>query len=628
MRFAVIMAAAMLAAGAARATPLEAYGKLPSMEQVAISPDGTKVAFVQQVNGKYALVVDQLDPAAIVIELPPNDQKMRQLIWADPTHLLVVKSQTVGGDELYMAMSLDIANRKSTALLSKSLGLTYGSTAIAETPEVRSIRGHPTVFMRPTRPMLISSDLITGEDKQVEILRANGEAREWVLDDSGVVVAQENYDQYSRLWTLRLKKDGKWQDAYVAKALTDIPKVLGLGPDGSALLMEIPVADGPPEHRLLSLADGRIGEPQAQYDAYAGWLYAPQSQRIIGGVTKGMEPTYVFFDPKEQASWGRVVGSFPGEQVDLVDWSQDRSKIVVRVTGPRHGVAYEVVDFASLKASEIGQAFAGIKPDDLADVNIATYPAKDGLSIQAFLTLPTGRTRKNLPLIVLPHGGPGDRDEAGFNWWAQALASRGYAVLQPQFRGSTGLGWKLQSAGFGEYGRKMQSDLSDGVRALAASGYIDPKRVCIVGASFGGYAALAGVTIEQGIYRCAVSVSGISDFRKLTGGGLADEKHNINMRLWDRYVGAKGPTDSVYDLISPVRHAAQADAPILLIHGKDDAVVPIDQTYAMESALKRANKPAELVVLPNEDHWLSREATRVQMLQATVKFLEKYNPPN
>ncbi len=298
------------------------------------------------------------------------------------------------------------------------------------------------------------------------------------------------------------------------------------------------------------------------------------------------------------------------------------------MTGPRHGIAYEVIDLATLKASEIGQAYSGLKPEDLADVNIATYPAQDGLPIPAFLTLPNGRPPKNLPLIVLPHGGPGDRDEAGFNWWAQAMASRGYAVLQPQFRGSTGLGWKLESAGFGEYGRKMQSDLSDGVQALAASGYIDPKRVCIVGASFGGYAALAGVTIGQGVYRCAVSVAGISDIRKLAGGGLVDEKYNINMRLWDRYIGAKDPTDPIYDRISPARHAAQADAPILLIHGKDDAVVPIDQSYTMESALKRANKPEELVILPNEDHWLSREATRMQMLQATVKFLEKNNPPN
>src|SRR5262249_17617919 len=174
-------------------------------------------------------------------------------------------------------------------------------------------------------------------------------------------------------------------------------------------------------------------------------------------------------------------------------------------TGPLHGVMLAVVDLASHQATPIGQTYAGITPNDVADVSIASYRAKDGLKIDAFLTLPTGREPKNLPLIVLPHGGPAARDAAGFDWWAQALASRGSAVPQPEFRGFGDLGWKMEAAGFGEWGRKMQSDLSDGVRALAAAGLIDPKRVCIVGGSYGGYAALAGVTMEQGVYRCAVS---------------------------------------------------------------------------------------------------------------------------
>ena len=127
------------------------------------------------------------------------------------------------------------------------------------------------------------------------------------------------------------------------------------------------------------------------------------------------------------------------------------------------------------------------------------YRAADGRTIHAYLTLPLNREAKNLPLIVLPHGGPHSRDEPGFDWISQSLASRGYVVLQPQFRGSDGFGYDLLSAGFGEFGRKMQTDLSDGVRALAAQGLIDSRRVCIVGASYGGYAALAGATLE---YRC------------------------------------------------------------------------------------------------------------------------------
>ena len=173
----------------------------------------------------------------------------------------------------------------------------------------------------------------------------------------------------------------------------------------------------------------------------------------------------------------------------------------------------------------------------------------------------------------------------------------------------------------------MQSDLSDGVRALAAKGIVDPKRVCIVGASYGGYAALAGVTLEQGVYRCAVAVAGVSDLHKFIGGRYVDASRSSSVRYWDRFVGAKDPSDPVLDQISPAKHADKVSVPVLLIHGRDDVVVPIEQSERMAAALKAANKPVQFVILPSEDHWLSREETRVQMLQSTVTFLEANNPP-
>src|SRR5262249_22277991 len=141
-----------------------------------------------------------------------------------------------------------------------------------------------------------------------------------------------------------------------------------------------------------------------------------------------------------------------------------------------------------------------------------TYEAADGMKIPAYLTLPAGRPASKLPLVVLPHGGPASRDTADFDWWAQAIAAQGYAVLKPNYRGST-IRQEVLSCGYGQWGRKMQTDLSDGVRYLAKQGVIDPARVCIVGASYGGYAALAGVTIDPGVYRCAVSVAGLSDLK-------------------------------------------------------------------------------------------------------------------
>jgi dipeptidyl aminopeptidase/acylaminoacyl peptidase len=173
----------------------------------------------------------------------------------------------------------------------------------------------------------------------------------------------------------------------------------------------------------------------------------------------------------------------------------------------------------------------------------------------------------------------------------------------------------------------MQTDLSDGITALAKDGTIDPKRVCIVGASYGGYAALAGVTLQQGVYRCAVSVAGLADLRAFFS--WQSERHGYKSdatRYWRAVLGADKDGSAVMATLSPALAAARSDAPILLIHGKDDTVVPIEQSEAMASALRHAGKPYEYVIMKGEDHWLSREATRIEMLKAAVAFVQKCNP--
>jgi dipeptidyl aminopeptidase/acylaminoacyl peptidase len=263
------------------------------------------------------------------------------------------------------------------------------------------------------------------------------------------------------------------------------------------------------------------------------------------------------------------------------------------------------------------------------DVRKITYPAADGLAISAFLTMPNGVPDKNLPLIVLPHGGPAARDSDRFDWWSQGLAAQGYAVLQPNYRGSN-LTQELLEAGYGQWGRKMQTDLSDGVRYLAKQGTIDPTRVCIVGASYGGYAALAGVSLDPGIYRCAVSVSGPADLKLLLRWTdfRAGTSENLAHRYWDRFMGLSSPNDPAINVISPIEHVSAVTVPVMLIHGRDDTVVPYEQSEVMFGALKRANKPVQMVTLDHEDHWLSSSATRLQMLEASVAFLKANNPPN
>jgi dipeptidyl aminopeptidase/acylaminoacyl peptidase len=335
------------------------------------------------------------------------------------------------------------------------------------------------------------------------------------------------------------------------------------------------------------------------------------------------------FDPAAQAKIEKVKRALAGESVTVVSSTDSFDRMIVQTEGPGDSGTYFLVDLKLGTVKAIGWVYPTILQDNVAPVRTITYKAADGLQINGVLTLPLGRTAQNAPLIVMPHGSDVDLTVAGFGWWAQAYASRGYAVFQPNYRGSGGLGATVRQAGVGQWGRKMQSDISDGVAELARQGIIDPKRACIVGKDYGGYAALAGVTVQQGVYRCSVSVGGVADLNDLLAsvvkryGNTSDAVARIR-----REFGAKENYDTSLDAYSPRRLADKSNAPILLIYGKDDSIIDGDQSRNMADALRQAGKPVEVLQLPDDDHWLAKAATRTAMLEASVAFVEKYNPPD
>jgi dipeptidyl aminopeptidase/acylaminoacyl peptidase len=261
----------------------------------------------------------------------------------------------------------------------------------------------------------------------------------------------------------------------------------------------------------------------------------------------------------------------------------------------------------------------------LGPVREFPYPARDQYSLLAYLTLPPGASERNLPVVVLPHGGPESRDDPGFDWMTQFLASRGYAVFQPQFRGSSGFGAAHADAGRKQWGLRMQDDVTDGVKALIDQGIADPRRICIAGISYGGYAALAGATFTPELYACAASIGGVSDLPNMLGWVQKDlGKESNSLAYWRDHIG--GTTDPQVVAKSPARFATAIRAPILLIHGTDDTTVPIDQARGMARALTAAGKKFELIELEGDDHYLSSSATRVRALRELERFLAIHLP--
>jgi dipeptidyl aminopeptidase/acylaminoacyl peptidase len=621
--------------GAEPTAALEAYGRLPFLEDVVISPDGTKLAFVRTTADERDLLIAPVGGNTALGSARVGNAKVRALEWLDDDNLMATVSSTQGlpigwtggTQEWFQLITYNLPRHQGRGITFTVPGETTFSVVTGET-SVRDVGGRTTLFApgwylggERMLPGLFAIELVN--DSARLIARGTAPRYDWLIDESGNIAADFVYHDEDKTWQIRARKDNRLQPVAAGKADIDVPSLLGFNRAGDAILVQF-VDNGDSVWKPLNLKDDSWGAPLERGAQFRRTLEDRKSGRIIGGIRDIEETEYVFFDAELQAHWNAVLRAFPNERVHMASHSDDFTRIIVQVFGARDGYAYALFDWYTHQSSLLGPVYKGISAP--AEVSAVSYQAADGMVIPGFLTLPRGRTPKNLPLVVFPHGGPAVVDTPDFDWWAQALAAQGYAVLQPNYRGSA-VDTRFMEAGYGEWGRKMQSDLSDGVRFLAQDGIVDPKRVCIVGASYGGYAALAGVTLQSGIYRCAVSVAGMSDLNRMRV-WTRREHLASSTRYWDRFWGVGDQDEAGLKVISPIDHIATVTAPILLIHGRDDTVVPYEQSDLMLSALKRAGKSVEMMTLKHEDHWLSRSATRLQMLEATVAFLRANNPPD
>ncbi len=638
-----ILSVALLASTAAAQTapPLSAYGELPEFEQADLSPEGD-LALIATIKGKRLLIVlDENMKATNSMEV--GDIKVRGLDWVGDDAILLTRSDT---QDLGKRFISDKAEFSNVMIVPASANGGEVETIFSnEKKMLNSIQGNygkrlidgrwvgfygglemtrnqgGSYFVGNSTSALYAVDLLTNKFKKVANQAGDYRmSRDWLLDGSGNVVAVEEWVQTTGKWTID-NAEGK----EIATGIQKRGRInLGsLGQDGTTLIYS--EADENNDMQWFEVPlDGSSKAVRWRPDEDIGSLYIDQiSAHLIGYRLDETRVMPTFFDPAKQAVIKKVSQAFAGKDFYLREWTPDFSRVVVVTKGNKDSGTWYLVDMDTMRASPIGSERPQIRPDQVGPISRVEYKAGDGLELDGILTLPPGREAKNLPLVMLPHGGPSSHDTERFDWWAQGMASRGYAVFQPNFRGSTNKDRAFQEAGFGEWGKLMQTDVSDGITALAEKGIVDPDRVCVVGASYGGYVALAGVTLQKGIYRCAVSVNGVADIPKL----YSTEK---NQRGRSRFARTSlleefGP-ENLHRSISPRHQAARADAPVMIIHGRDDTVVLYEQGKVMADALRSANKPVEFVELEGEDHWLSTSETRQRMLSELVAFVEKHNP--
>jgi dipeptidyl aminopeptidase/acylaminoacyl peptidase len=630
---------------------IEIYADSPLVDHIALSPDGQRIAIVtQKGDEKRLLYYDINNPAPKNIVI--GEAKIRDLFWGDNDHVILVDSQTraLAGfagyrHEFFQARSINVDTAQIATLFNNMGGfynLVLGAVQRIKTPDgyrvtaanYRLQTDDGTTSVPDGKLYLYSFSLDKATPRM--ICDASEDATGFLVAPDGTPIAYVEHIPLHNEWRLYINatpndKNEHFKLAYSVQDPSDLPSLQGIGRDGQSVVVYFNKGDNQGEFHEIS-ANGTLSpalDPEAKLDRDP--LFHPVTQRLAGFRYADDWPRDDYFDPmlkKLTEALPQVVDA--GDRVRIVDFAEDPRKMIVYIENAHNAGNYVFIDFTTGGGATIATNYHALPPEWISEKQPIDFKAADGLDIHAYLTLPpdvalNGRPAKNLPLVVLPHGGPWSRDFVDFDWQPQVLASRGYAVLQPNFRGSSGNGRAFEDAGNGEFGRKMQTDLSDGVRELVKRGLVDPKRVAILGASYGGYAALAGATLDPGVYNCAVSIAGLSDPRAFVS-YLLESTNNMDtpgIVHWRQILGDKANWDD----IAPVRQAAKASCPILLIHGTDDTVVPIDQSRRMESALKAAGKAVQFVTYKGQDHWETVGSSRIEMMKVALAFLEKHNPP-
>jgi dipeptidyl aminopeptidase/acylaminoacyl peptidase len=643
---AMLASAPLLGAGL---ISIEDFARERNVRDLSISPDGRYLAVVSSIDGAHvALVLDRrLGLNSEWKGILKDKEDHAQLTWcrfANATRLLckfrgtvndagviynftrLVAVDTDGKNQLVLLQNNSVATgvyqdhvvdwhpgKADTILIEADEmdagalhAMTYGGGYIGK----GSSGGYPAVF---------ELNVVTGKSKV--LAHAHPPIFHYMSDGHGnlrfgwgLLERSKTYQYYVRStgtnsWRTLLK-----YDAFSAES-TKVLTPVAISPDDPNRAYARGLADDRDALWSIDLNDKNAPSMVFQHPSVdISDANFAKDGRLLGVAYETDRPFMYYTDSRASSIASAVKAVLPNQYIGIADYTADEKIYLIFAASDVDAGTYYLYDTEHSQLGRISRIYPEIDPEKLPRMRSISYPAKDGTSIPGYLTVPVGLRAEKLPLIIMPHGGPIHRDSWDYDFLRHFLANRGYAVLQMNYRGSSGYGSKWFYDAHQDWGGLTYSDIVDGAHWAVKEGIADPEHMCIVGWSFGGYAALLGATRDSKLYRCAVSIAGVSDLALLErqgssfmGSAVSREQIGTN--------SAKLREDS------PRRHAENVGVPILMVHGDLDPQVNLNESEAMARALKKAGKPYELIVLKGADHQIEREKDRAVLLTAVEKFL-------
>ena len=637
--FFLLVLLAPFAAASADTVPVERYAALPQIEAPRLSPDGTRVAMISSRDGnRAALRLWRNDDTAEWFS-PVDLDEVNWVTWKDSGRLLVsLRGTEREGDRqagLSRLIFVGVEDKQFVRVQFREVVPSAHVLVIGREPYhppnvqdrvISLLPDDPQHILLaaapedPAHPQAVLVDVRDGTPRV--LLRPAGNVVRWLADPAGNIRLKETMhtrEDGGASLTYQVRDGGQddWRLLHGSE-LDRSPRFvpLAFSPRSGAGLLVLADEDGRLALREMDTRTQAMG-PVLASDPRCDIEPAMRDDRLVGYADPCRDDVETYFDSGWQKDQDVLQRALKTRMVRIVDRTPDgRYALVESSATPMAPSSYWYFNQADGKKLliHLGEAYPGVPADAVGQVRQVTIAARDGTPLPALLTLPPAPPAGPAPFVVLPHGGPAAHDSARFDWIVQFLASRGYGVLQPQFRGSTGYGAAFQRAGYRQWGRAMQDDVTDATRWLIEQKLADPARICIAGSSYGGYSALMGAAQHPDLYRCSVAVAPVTDMDRLLRDRDLGEFGDIHR---DRVAGALDPAE----IPSPVGAAGHMTVPVLLIHGRRDFTVPVGHTEAMAEKLTRAGHPPKVVILEDSDHFLSFAGSRLKMLKAIEEFL-------
>jgi len=622
--------------------PVKAFAALPLIEDLTLSPSGDYLAFIQNTDGHSALVTQNRSGGDSRVVITSDNQKyhIRGFTWVNNQRLLVRMWYPDRVSDLKFTQTrLFAINRDGSELKSDLVRFQDpvfgGRRHIPQFQDAYALipgdERHILLMLDERQqgaPDVYRLDVYSGER---ETVAGNpGYVRRWLADLQGHVrVGLGLVGGSTERIVYRSAAGGDWQTLFEHDAVKeDGMQPLGFDADPDILYLRGPHQGRSAIFRMHLSAPKSAPElvyADPRYDVTGGLMYSSAGNRVLGVHYRAATAKSVFWDEDARLAQAKIDQALPDRDNAVI--SSAGNQVIVLSSGPSHAPAYYWLNMHNNQMGRLIDSYPLLANQTLAASEIVHFKARDGLELEGYLTKPRQAGATAGPAVVFPHGGPWSRDSHGFNPWTQFLADRGWTVLQLNFRGSAGYGNDFETAGFRRWGLEMQDDITDGVRWLTEQKLVDPAKVCIVGASYGGYAALMGAIKTPELYRCAVSLAPVTDLRRLLDewGDMRWQDHRLRAEMAEKTLGHWWSDRARLKDTSPVEQAARLHTPLLLAHGVGDWTVNVGHSRDMADALASAGfKDVRYVEMEDADHYLTREEDRLRFFGEMDAFLRRF----